>query len=174
METDAEIVLPLDCLRIERSVPSFSQKLLQFVDEVIGFDAANPRTMWEGVSKSSIFRKGGVSTIILDHRWPRFQLTMRKPYPLLHQSPELASDSNIHIDYIREASALGAERIYHYHAVPTAFKGIEPYIALSNFVMTESSQSEKTPKITIRASQSVSICEPSSTQQIGNAESQIM
>lgn len=102
-----------------------------------------------------------------------FQLTMRK-HPLLYQSPELASDSNIPFDYIREASALGAECTYHYHAVPTAFKGIEPYIALSNFVMTESSQSENTPKITIKASQSVSICEPSSTQQIGNAESQII
>jgi len=89
---------------------------------------------------------------------------MRDPYLLLYQSPELASDSNTYIDDTREASARGAKRICHYHAMPNAFKGIEPRIALPYSSVSLSSQSEVTlPKITVK-SQSVSILDQPSKQ----------
>ena len=99
---------------------------------------------------------------------------MRDPNLLLYQSLELISDSNIYIDYLREVSALGAKRIYHYHAVPNAFKGIEPHFALPNFVISESTQSEKPPKspeIIVGISQSVPIPSPPSTDRTEDLKS---
>jgi len=91
---------------------------------------------------------------------------MRNPFLLLYQSPELASNSNVYIDYTREASAHGAKLICHYHAVPDAFKGIEPRIALPYSSISLSSQSEepvKSLEITVETSQSGSILDQSST-----------
>ncbi len=102
-----------------------------------------------------------------------FWLTMPDPYTLLYQSPELASDSNVYIDYTCEASALSAKRIYHYHAKPNAFKGIEPHIALLDSAISENSQSEKpvgSPEITVGTSQSVSILNPPSTERTGDSK----
>lgn len=92
---------------------------------------------------------------------------MRDPYLLLYQSPELASDSNVYIDYTREALAHGAKRVCHYHAVPKAFKGIEPRIALPYSSISLSSQSEEpviSPRSTVKTSQSVSIPDQPSTE----------
>lgn len=92
---------------------------------------------------------------------------MQETYFLLYQSHELASDSNIYIDYTRRASAFGAKRIYHYHAMPNTIKDIEPHLALPDFVISELSQSEKPPmlpELTSRTSQSVSISNPPSTE----------
>lgn len=96
---------------------------------------------------------------------------MQGPDLVLYQSAELASDSNIYIDFVHEASALGAKRIYHYHAIPNAFKGIEPHIALLDLNIAQESRFEtppKSPKITVRTSQSVSILNPPSTEQSGD------
>ncbi len=98
---------------------------------------------------------------------------MLDPYTLLYQSPELASDSNVYIDYTCEASALGAKRTYHYHAKPNASKGIEPHIALLDSAVSENSQSGKTarpPGITVGTSQSVSILNPPSTERTGKSK----
>lgn len=96
-----------------------------------------------------------------------FWCTVRDPYLLLYQSPELASDSNNYIGYVHEALALGAKRIYHYHVMPNAFKCIEPHIALPVFVLSENSQSDKppkSPKFAVKTSQSVSVLHPLSTE----------
>lgn len=96
-----------------------------------------------------------------------FSLTMRDPCLLLYQSPELASDSNVYIDYTREALARGAQRVCHYHAVPNAIKGIEPRIALPYSSISLSIQSEEpviSPRSTVKTSQSVSISDQPSIE----------
>jgi hypothetical protein len=96
---------------------------------------------------------------------------MQDPSLLLYHSHELASDSNVYIHYRREASALGAKRIYHYRAVPNASRGIEPHIALYDSKMFPSRQSEKpvqSPTNTVRTS-SVSILDPPSTERMENS-----
>jgi len=102
-----------------------------------------------------------------------FWLTMPDPYTLLYQSPEPVFDSNVYNDYICEASALGAKRVYHYHGKPNAFKGIEPHIILPDSAISGNSQSEKpveSPEITVGTNQSVSILNPPSTEQPGDSK----
>lgn len=47
-----------------------------------------------------------------------FCLIMRNLYLSLYRNSKLASESNNYIDYTCKASALGAKRIYQYHAMP--------------------------------------------------------
>lgn len=42
--------------QIARSVPNFLQKVLSFVDEAVDFETADPRTIWERVFKSILFK----------------------------------------------------------------------------------------------------------------------
>ena len=42
--------------QIARSVPGFLQKVLQLVDEAADFETADPRTIWERIFKSILFR----------------------------------------------------------------------------------------------------------------------
>ena len=41
--------------QIARSLPDFSQRVLQLVDEAIDFETADPRTIWERIFKSILF-----------------------------------------------------------------------------------------------------------------------
>lgn len=52
----------------------------------------------------------------------------------IYTSPTLLSNDQPHnIDHGQQAVVQDDEHTHHYHAIPTAFKGIEPYIALSSF-----------------------------------------
>jgi hypothetical protein len=98
---------------------------------------------------------------------------MPEPGLLHYQWLEMASAPSLYNDYIRKASNLGAKRIYHYHAMPSASKGIEPHIAFLEFVLSENRQSEEppsSPTITVRSIQSVSTLNPSFTEQIGDSK----
>lgn len=50
--------------------------------------------------------------------------------------------STTYINYVRDALALGARHTYHYNAIPNAFKGIEPHLALCSFAVTEDGPSQ--------------------------------
>ena len=99
-------------------------------------------------------------------------LTMQDPDLLLYQSPKLVSDSDGYIDYKRKASTLGAKRIYHYHAISNAVKGMENHIALPDFVISEDFQSEEppdSPNSTVRTTQPIPISSPPSTELVGDS-----
>ena len=50
------LILRSIAYQIARSVPGFLQKVLQLVDEAADFETADPRTIWERIFKSILFR----------------------------------------------------------------------------------------------------------------------
>ena len=50
------LILRSIAYQIARSVPSFLRKVLQLVDEAADFETADPRTIWECIFKSILFR----------------------------------------------------------------------------------------------------------------------
>ena len=50
------LILRSIAYQIARSVPGFLQRLLQLVDEAADFETADPRTIWERIFKSILFR----------------------------------------------------------------------------------------------------------------------
>ena len=50
------LILRSIAYQIARSLPSFLQKVLPFVDEAVDFETADPRTIWERIFKSILFK----------------------------------------------------------------------------------------------------------------------
>ena len=50
------LILRSIAYQMARSVPGFLPKVLQLVDEVVDFETADPRTIWERIFKSILFR----------------------------------------------------------------------------------------------------------------------
>ena len=63
-----------------------------------------------------------------------YQFTMAEQSLIIYISPEpLSNNQPQNIDHNQQAITQGNKHTYYYHAIPLAFKEIEPYLALSSF-----------------------------------------